>query len=118
MGVRRSELRETFAVRYLQSGGQAHALQTHLRLHDRDSLKRFQQAAGLWERRSAARRREKRSELTRQHVSIHDVCDRCSREGDAFPERGTSFRVASYLERFLHVSLDGLLIARKSEDAR
>ncbi|HEX7735221.1 MAG TPA: tyrosine-type recombinase/integrase [Ktedonobacteraceae bacterium] len=55
-----SMLRETFAVRYLQSGRQVHALQTHLGLHDRNSMKRFQQAAGLGERRPAARRRKKR----------------------------------------------------------
>jgi site-specific recombinase XerD len=60
-----SMLRETFAVRYLQSGGQVQALQEILGLHDRNSVKRFPQAAGLWERQPAGRRRKRRKKRSR-----------------------------------------------------
>jgi site-specific recombinase XerC len=60
-----SMLRETFAVRYLQARGQVHALQSHLGLHDRNSVKRFQQAAGLVERQEA-RRKKRRKKRTRR----------------------------------------------------
>jgi site-specific recombinase XerD len=64
-----SMLRETFAVRYLQAGGQVHALQALLGLHDRHSVKRFQQAAGLSEQRKT-RRRKRRKKRTRRTAPL------------------------------------------------
>jgi integrase len=60
-----SMLRETFAVRYLQAGGRVNALQALLGLHDRNSVKRYQQAAGLVEQRPAGRRKRRKKRTRR-----------------------------------------------------
>lgn len=66
-----SVLRETFAVRYLQAGGQVNELQALLGLQDRNSVKRFQQAAGQVEQRKARRRRQKKKRPRRTVPSSH-----------------------------------------------
>lgn len=66
-----SMLRETFAVRYLQAGGRVNEFQALLGLHDRNSLKRYQQAAGQVEQRKARRRRRRKKRPRRALVSDH-----------------------------------------------
>jgi site-specific recombinase XerD len=61
-----SMLRETCAVRYLQAGGQVNELQALLGLRARNSVKRYQQAAGLMEQRPATGRRKRRKKRARR----------------------------------------------------